>query len=451
MIYRNRVSRRCLIGTSLALVPAVGALGRIGGAAAADGPKLTMWFDTTGGADSANCIVKNEIDVYNALGGPQVEATMQANGWDATRTALAGGGGPDIVVTPGPSFAFQLAQAGQVAPLDSYASAQGWASSFVPWALDLGKVDGKLYSIPNEVETLVLYYNKTLFEKQGWTAPKTMDEMIALGKTVKDAGLIPFAHCNQEWRAANEWYVGEFINHVAGPEKVYAALTGTAKWTDPEFVDAITKVSDMQKDGWFMGGLDRYYTTAFADANDAFASGKAAMKIEGTWWMQSDAGTFFGPESGYDSDWDWVPVPSMTGDAIFDLGIGSTVSINGAAKDQDAAAAFVANYFSSDAQAKMLIQCGVASAPVKLTAEQLTGLEPRHAAILTALNDASAKNNYGYTTWTFWPPKTEEMLIEEIEKVWAGDKTPTEYLQDLQTQFDAEKAAGAIPPIPTRS
>jgi hypothetical protein len=41
-------------------------------------------------------------------------------------------------------------------------------------------------------------------------------------------------------------------------------------------------------------------------------------------------------------------------------------------------------------------------------------------------------------------------LIEEIEKVWAGDTTPTQYLQDLQTQFDAEKSAGAIPPIPSR-
>ena len=50
---------------------------------------------------------------------------------------------------------------------------------------------------------------------------------------------------------------------MAGPEKVYAALTGNAKWTDPEFVDALNKLDDMQKKGWFMGGLDRYYTSLF--------------------------------------------------------------------------------------------------------------------------------------------------------------------------------------------
>ena len=174
------------------------------------------------------------------------------------------------------------------------------------------------------------------------------------------------------------------------------------------------------------------------------------MKIEGTWWMQSDAETYFGPEAGYDTDWDWVPVPSTNGDVIFDLGIGSTISINAKTKSPDAAAAFVTQYFSAPVQAKLLIECGLAPAPVVLSADQLTGLEARHAAILTALSDASSKNNYGYTTWTFWPPKTEQMLIEEIEKVWAGDTTPTQYLTDLQTQFDAEKTAGAIPPIPAR-
>ena len=118
------------------MVPAVGALAHLGGAdAAADHPHISIWFDTTGGVNTANCIAKNEIDVYNALGGVQVDATQQANGWQATQTALAGGGGPDIVGTPGPSFAYQLAQAGQLLPLDDYAKSQGWATSFVPWAL----------------------------------------------------------------------------------------------------------------------------------------------------------------------------------------------------------------------------------------------------------------------------------------------------------------------------
>jgi raffinose/stachyose/melibiose transport system substrate-binding protein len=139
-----------------------------GRVSAQDAPPITVWFDTTGGSETADCIIANVIDPYNERGGAQVDATLQANNWDATRTAIAGGGGPDIVGTPGPSFAFELARAGQLLPLDEISQGMGWAERFVPWALDLGKVDGQLYSIPNEVETLVLYYNKTLFEEQGW-------------------------------------------------------------------------------------------------------------------------------------------------------------------------------------------------------------------------------------------------------------------------------------------
>ena len=53
--------------------------------------------------------------------------------------------------------------------------------------------NGKLYSIPSEIETLVLYYNKTLFEQNGWEPPKTLDELTALAEQIDAAGVIPFA------------------------------------------------------------------------------------------------------------------------------------------------------------------------------------------------------------------------------------------------------------------
>ena len=61
-----------------------------------------MWLDTTGGAEGAQCVVENAVDPFNALGkGVKVKATLQANNWDATRTSLAGGAGPDVIGTPG--------------------------------------------------------------------------------------------------------------------------------------------------------------------------------------------------------------------------------------------------------------------------------------------------------------------------------------------------------------
>ena len=444
------IDRRSLLKATAATIPAVALGAQIEGITLAqDKPVIQFWFDVTGGPETADCMIKNITEPYGETGTAIVKATKQPNNWDATRTALAGGGGPDLVGTPGPSFAFELAKAGQLVALDGYAVSQGWSDTFFPWALSLGLVEGKLYSIPNEVETLVLYYNKTLFEANNWTAPSTIDELMTLAQTIDDAGIIPFAHANQEWKGANEWFVGEMFNQIAGPAAVYAALTGTGKFTDPPFVEAVNYINTMQQNGWFMGGLDRYYTTTFSDASAAFGMGEAAMKIEGTWWI-ADAALFFGADAGNDNDWDWVPVPSKDGTPKFDLGIGSTQSININSKSPDQVAEFLTFFYSAESQATMLLDCALAPAPVTIPAEMLTGLDARYAAILQALNDASTSNNYGYTTWTFCPPKTEQIIIDNIEKVWAGDMTAEEYLQSIQDQFDQEFAAGDIPPIPTR-
>jgi raffinose/stachyose/melibiose transport system substrate-binding protein len=226
-------------------------------------------------------------------------------------------------------------------------------------------------------------------------------------------------------------------------------LTGAAQWTDPSFVESLTMLDQMQKNGWFMGGLDRYYTTSEADADATFADGEAAMKIEGTWWI-ADAPLFFGEEAGNESEWDWVPMPSASGEAIYDLGIGSTYSINAKTQNPEAVAEFLTYFFSPETQAQLAVECGQAPAPVNIPAESLSGLDPRYAAILEAMNAASEAGNYGYTTWTFWPPKSDVYIYEEIERVWGGDMTVEEYLQGLQTLFDEEKAAGDIPPIPER-
>jgi raffinose/stachyose/melibiose transport system substrate-binding protein len=70
--------------------------------------------------------------------------------------------------------------------------------------------------------------------------------------------------------------------------------------------------------------------------------------------------------------------------------------------------------------------------------------------MLDQMNAAAASNNIGYTTWTFWPPKSETYIIDNIENVWAGKMTTEEYLAGLQTLFAEELAAGSVPPIPAR-
>jgi raffinose/stachyose/melibiose transport system substrate-binding protein len=276
-----------------------------------------------------------------------------------------------------------------------------------------------------------------------------MDDLVVLSEKIAAEDIIPFGHGNSEWRPANEWFVGEFLNHGAGPQVVYEALTGKRQWDDPELVQPIELLNEMQQKGWFMGGLDRYYTATFNEAHAALGNGDAAMNIEGTWFL-GGIDEFFGEAAGNTNEWDWVPVPSTSGEAIFDLGIGSTYSINKETQHPQEVAEFLTYMFSPETQGKLLSTCGSAPAPVRLEADALTGIDPRAARLFEALGQASDANNYGYTTWTFWPPKSDVYIYEEVEKVWAGEITPKEYMEGHQALFAEELTAGDIPPIPER-
>jgi len=416
-------------------------------ASAQDKAVVTVWWEE---GDEGSCLADTVVDAFNEQSDSTVlEAILQTDQWDVTRTAVSGGGGPDVIVTPGPSFVFELAQAGLILPMDSYSEANNWSDSFVDWALSLGVVDGELYSLSTELETMILYYNKTLFEQNGWELPETIDDLMALAAEIEAAGIIPFSHGNAEWRPANEWFVSALLNSVAGPDNVYAALTGELEWTDTSFVEAISALDTMQQNGWFSGGLDIYYTITFDEFLAAFGNGEAAMNMEGSWRM-SGLNNFFGEAGGNENDWDWIPVPSATGEDIFSLGTGSTYSISSWTENPDNAAEFLTYLFLPETQAAITVACGLAPAPVRISADMLDGIDPRQARLFEAIGEASDAGNYGYLTWTFWPPRSDVYIYEEIELLWDGQITVEDYLAGLNDVFAEELAAGDIPPIPLR-
>jgi raffinose/stachyose/melibiose transport system substrate-binding protein len=438
-----------LLGLSVGLLFANGTTEQAG--STAKQPVIEDWVDTTGNTAQALQVIHLAYDSFNQMNkGFTVKAVQKPNAWDAIRTAVAGGGGPDIVYTPGPSFVFEMAQAGRLAPLDQYAAKLGWNKQFLPWSLSLGKVNGKLYSIPHEIETMVLYYNKTVFQQHGWTPPKTMAEWTDLMQKVKAAGLIANAAGNADWRPADEHYVTVFMNAVAGPEKVYQALKGQISWTDPVFVKSIDMLNNLMENGFWQGGLSKYYTTKSNQFLADLGSGKAAMMVSGTWWMGT-VGDYFGQKAGNKNEWDWVPVPTVAGvPSNFPLGIGSTRSINANSKYKEQAAEFLTYFFSRKTQSMLMTKAGTEPPPIQISSSDLAGLDPRYARYVSELSQATAAGNYGYTTWTFWPPKSDAYIYDEIEKVWAKQETTAQYLQGLQSQYTAELKAGSSPPLPTR-
>ncbi len=370
-----------------------------------------------------------------------------------TQTSLAAGRGPDIIVTPGPSTAVsEFHRAGYLAELDGYAQKLGWNDAFASWALDASRVDGKLVTLPTAYESLVFFYNPATLEKLRVEVPKTREQFEAFCEEAAGAGLIPMAAGNADWKGANEWYVGHALNHGAGPDAVYSALTGKTPWTDPVFVDAISRFAGYFQKGWFGGGVESYFTTTFPTAYGQLAEGGAAGMMSGSWDFANLA-PYFGKAAGNDATWDFAQIPSL-GDGvpsdIWDLAIGQSLGINAKAGDLDAAADYL-DWLTTDVKTIIAAIEAVNYQPTPIrieTTDFSADADERTVRLYSSMSNAT---RVGYTTWTFFPPKTETYLIDYFEKVLTGSLSPAEYCAGIDEQFVKEFKAGAVPTPPAPS
>lgn len=362
------------------------------------------------------------------------------------RLALMSGGGPDIINSNGPATALTTAKAGQLLALDDYAAKLGWDKRLIPMFLSLGKVDGVLYSIPKNYEAMGLFYNADIFAAKGWTAPKTVTEMETLADTMLAEGMTPFVAGNAGFRPANEQFFTVALNQLAGPAAIREALAGTRPWTDPVFVEAMAKFKAWYDKGYY--GKD-YFSTSTIDAFAGMVTGKTGMAPQGTWafsWVKD----YFDP-AGANAAFTSIPVAEGVPYPLFPIGVGSALSINAKSANPDAAAQVIDYIFSGDFYGAIVPQWqGEWNVPLAdLSGITMQGeVTPLYKQATTMIADAIADGSYGYTTWTFWPPKSEQYIISGVEELWLGKATPEQFLAGLQEIFAGELAEGSVPPLP---
>ncbi|HVX45886.1 MAG TPA: extracellular solute-binding protein [Mycobacteriales bacterium] len=418
-----------------------------GSATRTQGTGVTMWSSFPSDA-FRRYFEKNFLTAYNrhAPPGGKVTTTVKDSSTleRLQQTAIASGTGPTLIFTSGPSYALQYANAGKLAPLDAYADRYGWSAKVLPWAFDAGKVGGKLYSLPNSYEAMVTFYDRKTFDEYGWKPPTNREEFEDLCSDAAGRGLTPVSTGSADWPATTEWHVTVFLNHAAGPEAVYQALTGKLKWTDPVFVDAISLMYKYFQRGWFGGGVDRYFTNRTDAYYAALAGGKAAMTIVGTWAF-SDLPPYFEKAP---KEWDWAPLPSFSDhvpDAVYALGSGGTLSVNSDSKHADQAAAYL-NWLYSDPgrQAKAVADVNMEPYPVHLSAADFPhNVDPRVQRFYV---DVARSGHLGYTTWTFWPPRSDTYIYKKMDAVLTGKLSPADYCQGLDDIFSEERGLDRVPP-----
>ena len=417
------------------------------------GGNLKLWMDITGTANQKyfddKVIAPFQQDTKLKV------ATTYYQGQDLRRliqTALQAKSGPDVVRGASATQTLAWSQAHLLADLSEYEKKYGWQDKLLPWAIDAFTQNGKLWAMPMRVDTMLLYYNKTLFAQKGWQLPTNRDQLESLAEEAHGNGIIPFGATNVDWTAGPEWLMTVFWNHYSGPDALYQALTGKLQWTDPVFVEAVELIKGYFKKGWFGGGTDKYFSVPSQQMGASFGAGKVAMFPQGEWWM-SAVGGFFGKKANNTNEWDWAPFPALRDEVAFplyELGIGGSLGINAASKNKDHAAEFLNWYYTNRQQAlqRMADVPATYNIPIQVSDSDIpSSIDPRSKRLLTALNKAVDSGDYGYVTWTWWPAKSDVFVYQGLEKVLTDKMSPKDYCAQLNSLFQQEAKAGAVPQI----
>ncbi|MFH8619385.1 ABC transporter substrate-binding protein [Streptomyces sp. NPDC017979] len=96
--------------------------------------------------------------------------------------------------------------------------------------------DGKQYLTPYYYYPWAVFHRKSLFQKYGYTAPKTLDEYVALARQMQKDKLVPIAFCDKDgWPAMGTF---DYINmRTNGYEFHKSLMAGEESWTDRRVKD----------------------------------------------------------------------------------------------------------------------------------------------------------------------------------------------------------------------
>lgn len=417
-----------------------------------DDVTVTWWVETTdqGELDHLQLTLVEPFEEANP--GINLEITGQEGLQDVLRTTILGGEAPDILHTFGPSWNAEYIDAGFMLSLDTYADLYGWQDKILPWAYATGTIDNSLFTLPVTFESIIMFYNKTVFEDNGWEIPTTRVELEEVAAAALEADIHPFTYGNLGAVWANGHILSGYLNNYVEQADLRDALTGAKQWTDPIFAEAIAMVTDdIANKGWWSGGLENYYQYEGADYWAELASGEAAMMIVGTWGFSS-APEFFGET---ENEWDWAPVPNMSDivrPSVYPLAIGSTIAINANSEHKDEAA-LVLDFLLSDTERVLSISSGFNFSewlfPLYYTPDDFPDeVDPRVQRFHSEFASATGEGNYGYANWTFWPGPANTDLRVEIEGVWEGILSIDDYLANHQAVWNELFESGSTIPVP---
>ncbi|NUR08664.1 MAG: extracellular solute-binding protein [Nocardioidaceae bacterium] len=353
------------------------------------------------------------------------------------KTAIGAGQGPTLIWGWGGGGLKSYVDADQVVEMTSFFDENPDVKDKIfPSAFGAATVNGKLYAMPIETTTpIVFYWNKKLFDQIGAEPPQSWGDILDLVPKFNAKGIAPFSLGGQSRWTSMMWL--EFLfDRIGGPEVFQNIFDGQADaWKQPAALKALAETQKLVNADGFVKGFSSI--TADSNADQALLyTGKAAMMVHGAWTygsMKADGGDFVtGGDLGY---MNFPPVDGGSGDPDDTVGNpGQYVSISSKAskEQQDVAKKFLATTMLDDTEVKKWIDSG--NIPVvKSAGDQLSSVTDKNdAAWLSFVYDTASKAPTFAQSWDqALPPTAAETLLDNIAKLFQLSISPDQFADNM--------------------
>lgn len=333
------------------------------------------------------------------------------------QTRIAGGTGPDCYEMNIENFGAYASQG----ILEDLKDAD--TDGLNPTALSAFSYNGTQYALPENFSTVILVYNKDLFDRAGIDYPDdswTREDVDAAAEAIRALGddiygIYQPVTYNEFYKVAAQ-YGGSLISDdgksfTIDSEENLAALTSMA--------ERVTK-TNVQPTEEQMGGMGDW---------DLFESGRLGMIPTGTWCFN----TF---TDACDFDWDICVEPGQTNKATHFFANALVVNANADADKKAAAKTWISWLSGSDAAAQLRLDAGwdlPALSDMDALSSYLTITPPdNRTAVFESLNYLVLPpviNDYSLMS---------DIITDCVGKAASGDLSPADALKEAQSRCESE-------------
>ena len=396
-----------------------------------DGGKVTLKvFSNLPDRKTGQGLVEQTIIDEYMKENPNVEIKVEALDEESYKTkfkAYSMDGMPDVVSIWGqPAFLDEVLDAGVLAELNEADYAD---YGFISGSLEGFKKDGKLYGLPRNTDVAVFYYNQKMFEDNGWEVPTTYDELLDLGKTIKDAGMTPVAMDGGDgWPMAV--YLSDLFYKIAGSDysSIVSNAVSTGDFTDPSLVQATELLKKTADSGLFQNGYD---SQDYATAQNLFINGQSAMYYMGSWDSSMALNEDIDPEIRENIRMFTMPVVSGGKGTATDIAAwnGGGYGVSATSEYKDEAIKFLNYMYQPDKLSKYGWENGVGMSAQDQSAYMTGNETDLQMQIVDAVNNATSVS--GTPINDCGPSAFKTSIESEIQSVSNGSLSVDDFLSTI--------------------